>query len=64
MLQPVPPIHSSGLQPSYLHFTTPQPLCCQDFAYNPFLFIDLAGTPSTRPNQFIDLRENAIFFQE
>jgi len=36
----------------------------QYFASNPFIFIDLAGTPSTRPNQFMDLRENAIFFQE
>ena len=44
--------------------TTPQLLCFQDFASNSFLFIDLAGTPSIRPNQFKNLRENAIFFQE
>jgi hypothetical protein len=44
--------------------STPQLLCSQDFARNPFLFIDLAGTPSPRPNRFIDLGENAILFQE
>jgi hypothetical protein len=45
-------------------FPAPQLLCLQDFAHNPFLFIDLAGTPQPRPNRFIDLREYAIFFQE
>jgi hypothetical protein len=44
--------------------TTKQPLCFQDFACNPFRFIDLAGTPSPRPNHFKNLRGNAIFFQE
>ena len=43
---------------------TPQLLCSQDFACNPFGFIDLAGTLSTRLNRFIDLREFACFFQE
>jgi len=43
---------------------TQQLLCPQDFARNPFRFIDLAGIPSTRPNRFIDLRESATFFQE
>jgi hypothetical protein len=43
---------------------TPQLLCYQDFACNPFGFIDLAGTFSTRLNRFIDLREFACFFQE
>jgi hypothetical protein len=43
---------------------TPQLLCSQDFASNPFGFIDLAGTLSTRLNRFIDLREFACFFQE
>src|SRR5579863_3495694 len=43
---------------------TPQLLCSQDFARNPFGFIDLAGTLSTQPNRFIDLREFACFFQE
>ena len=42
----------------------PQLLCSQDFARNPFGFIDLAGTLSTRLNRFIDLREFARFFQE
>ena len=44
--------------------STPQLLCSQDFARNPFGFIDLAGTLSTRLNRFIDLREFACFFQE
>jgi hypothetical protein len=44
--------------------STPQLLCPQDCARNPFCFIDLAGTPSTRLNRFIDLRQNASFFQE
>ena len=44
--------------------STPQLLYPQYFACNPFIFIDLAGTPQLRPNQFIDLRGNAIFFQE
>jgi hypothetical protein len=43
---------------------TPQLLCSQDFARNPFGFMDLAGTLSTRLNRFIDLREFACFFQE
>jgi hypothetical protein len=43
---------------------TPQLLCSQDFARNPFGFIDLAGTIATRLNRFIDLREFASFFQE
>jgi hypothetical protein len=43
---------------------TSQLLCSQDFARNPFGFIDLAGTLSTRLNRFIDLREFARFFQE
>jgi hypothetical protein len=42
----------------------PQLLCSQDFARNPFGFIDLAGTLSTRLNRFIDLRGFARFFQE
>jgi hypothetical protein len=41
---------------------TPQLLCSQDFASNPFGFIDLAGTLSARLNRFIDLREFACFF--
>src|ERR1700688_1860794 len=51
--------------PSNLRFhlcPTPQPLCSQDFARNPFRFIDLAHTLSTRLNRFIDLREIARFF--
>jgi hypothetical protein len=40
----------------------PQLLCSQDFACNPFGFIDLAGTLSTRLNRFIDLRGFACFF--
>ena len=43
---------------------TPQLLCSQDFARNPFGFIDLAHTLATRPNRFIDLRGFACFFQE
>jgi hypothetical protein len=43
---------------------TSQLLCSQDFARNPFGFIDLADTLSTRLNRFIDLREFACFFQE
>ncbi len=58
MLPPSPKNSRSKLNP------TPQPLCSQDFARNPFGFIDLAGTLSTRLNRFIDLREFAIFFQE
>jgi hypothetical protein len=50
--------------PALPNFPTPQLLCSQDFARNPFLFIDLAGTPQLHLNRFIDLRENAIFFQE
>jgi len=42
----------------------PQLLCFQDFARNPFGFIDLAYTLRTRPNRFIDLRGFARFFQE
>ena len=41
-----------------------QLLCSQDFTRNPFLFIDLAGTPQPRPNRFIDLGESRVFFQE
>ncbi len=41
-----------------------QPRCSQDFARNPFGFIDLAYTLRTRPNRFIDLRGFARFFQE
>ena len=43
---------------------TPQLLCSQDFARNPFRFIDLAHTLSIRLNRFIDLRVIASFFQE
>ena len=43
---------------------TSQLLCSQDFASNPFLFIDLADTLSARLNRFIDLRAIARFFQE
>ena len=32
----------------------PQLLCSQDFARNPFGFIDLAGTLSTRGNNYLD----------
>jgi hypothetical protein len=42
----------------------PQLLCAQYFASNPFLFIDLAATPATWLNRFIDLREKRDFFQE
>ena len=48
--------------PSFQVFSDPQLLCSQDFARNPFGFIDLAGTLSTRLNRFIDLREFACFF--
>ena len=58
MLPPSPKNSRSKLNP------TSQPLCSQDFASNPFGFIDLAGTLSTRLNRFIDLREFARFFQE
>ena len=44
--------------------STPQLLCSQDFARNPFGFIDLAHTLATRPNRIIDLRGFACFFQE
>ena len=44
--------------------STPQLLCSQDFARNPFLFIDLAAASPTQLNRFIDLREFARFFQE
>jgi hypothetical protein len=39
-----------------------QLLCSQDFARNPFLFIDLAGTPQPHPNRFIGLGESCDFF--
>ena len=58
MLPPSP--KNSRFQPN----PTPQLLCSQDCASNPFGFIDLAGTLSTRLNRFIDLREFAHFFQE
>ena len=58
MLPPSP--KNSRSQPN----STPQLLCSQDFARNPFGFIDLAHTLSTRPNRFIDLRGFACFFQE
>ena len=58
MLPPSPKNSRFQLNP------TPQLLCSQDFACNPFGFIDLAGTLSTRLNRFIDLREFARFFQE
>jgi len=40
----------------------PQPLCSQDFARNPFGFIDLAGTSSARLNPFKNLGGIASFF--
>jgi len=46
----------------HLH-PAPQLPCFQYFACNHFIFIDLAGTRPSQPNQFIDLRENAIFFR-
>jgi hypothetical protein len=58
MLPPSPKNSRSKLN------STPQLLCSQDFTRNPFGFIDLAGTPSTQPNRFIDLRGFACFFQE
>jgi hypothetical protein len=58
MLPPSPKNSRSKLN------STPQLLCSQDFTRNPFGFIDLAGTLSTRLNRFIDLREFARFFQE
>jgi hypothetical protein len=58
MLPPSP--KNSRFQPN----PTPQLLCSQDFARNPFGFIDLAGTLATRLNRFIDLREFTRFFQE
>jgi hypothetical protein len=50
--------------PRFQPLPAPQLLCSQDFASNPFIFIDLAGSVQPRLNQIIDLRENAIFFQE
>jgi hypothetical protein len=58
MLPPSP--RNSRFQPN----PTPQLLCFQHCACNPFGFIDLAGTLSTRLNRFIDLRGFACFFQE
>ncbi len=55
---------SSPNHPRFQLNPTPQLLCSQDFACNPFRFIDLSGTFSTRLNRFIDLREFACFFQE
>jgi hypothetical protein len=55
---------SSPKNPRFQPNPTPQLLCSQDFASNPFRFIDLAGTSPTRLNRFIDLREFAFFFQE
>jgi hypothetical protein len=55
---------SSPNHPRFPLNPTPQLLCSQDFARNPFGFIDLAGTLATRLNRFIDLREFARFFQE
>jgi hypothetical protein len=40
----------------------PQLLCSQDFARNPFGFIDLAGTSSARLNPFKNLGGIASFF--
>jgi len=50
--------------PRFQLCTIPQLLCSQDFARNPFSFIDLAGTSSPRLSQFLDLGDNASFFQE
>jgi hypothetical protein len=58
----MPPAAPSN--PRFQLCPTPQLLCSQDFACNPFGFIDLAGTLATRLNRFIDLREFARFFQE
>ena len=65
-LQPTPVLLSRtpALPFARPRFLTSQSLCSQDFACNLFLFIDLAGTLSPRLNRFIDLRGNAIFFQE
>src|SRR3984885_842864 len=65
----IPRRNNRMLPPSPKNFrfqpnSTPQLLCSQDFARNPFLFIDLAHTLATRPNRFIDLRGFACFFQE
>ena len=58
MPQPFPALPVFPLRPA------PQLLRFQYFVRNPFLFIDLARTSSTRPNQFMNLRGNAIFSQE
>jgi hypothetical protein len=50
--------------PSSRFAPIPQLLCAQYFARNPFLSIDLAATPATRLNRFLDLREIRDFFQE
>src|SRR5579872_67324 len=57
----MPPVVPNNLR--FQPLPTTQLLCPQDFARNPFRFIDLAGIPSTRLNRFIDLRQKAIFFR-